>query len=478
MASGDTFDHPLIERYASREMARLFSPMSRHGTWRTLWIALARAQHELGLPISAEQIAALERVRDTFDWERVAELERELRHDVMAHVHHFGELAPAARGIVHLGATSCFVTDNGDLMLYRQALRMVEQRLARCLAALGGFAARWRDQPCLGYTHYQVAQPTTVGKRACLWAFDLALDLDEVRRVAAWLPARGVKGTTGTQATFLALFEGDVDRVLDLDRRVCAAIGFERSVPVSGQTYTRKLDWTIHQALSGIAQSAAKFANDVRLASHDGELEEPSGAKQIGSSAMAYKKNPMRCERINSLARYVIAAAETSAHTAATQWLERSLDDSAVRRIAIPESFLAIDGILSLVENVAAGLVVFPRVIERRLAENLPFLATEEILMAGVRAGGDRQDLHERIRVHSREAARRVKEDGRSNELLQLLREDAAFATVREHLDEIVDARRFVGMAPLQVDRFLREEIEPRLRGVEFRAGAGDEPRV
>jgi adenylosuccinate lyase len=477
---GDRFDHPLIERYAGREMARLFSPASRHGTWRELWIALARAEQGLGLPISDAQLEALEAARHRFDWERVAALEKELRHDVMAHVHHFGELAPAAKGIIHLGATSCFVTDNGDLILYRRALGLVEQRLCGTIRALVEFARTWRDQPCLGYTHFQVAQPTTVGKRACLWIQDLLLDLDEVRRIAAWLPARGVKGTTGTQASFLSLFDGDHDKVVELERRVCAAIGFERAIAVSGQTYTRKLDWTIHQALSGIAQSASKLANDVRLLSHEGEVEEPSEAKQIGSSAMAYKKNPMRCERMNALARYVIAATDTSAQTAATQWLERTLDDSAVRRIAIPESFLAIDGILMLAANVASGFVVYPKVIERRLRESLPFLATEEILMAGVRAGGDRQELHERIRVHSREAARRIKIEGEANPLLELIAADEAFAPVRALLPELLDPARFVGRAPEQVDAFVRDEVEPRLAASTVSAGAAaaDELRV
>jgi adenylosuccinate lyase len=475
---GDRFDHPLIERYAGREMARLFSPASRHGTWRELWIALARAERQLGLPIEEGQIAQLESVRAEFDWGRVAELEKELRHDVMAHVHHLGELAPDAKGIIHLGATSCFVTDNGDLMIYRRALRAVEDRLVRAIDALASFASEWRSQPCLGYTHFQVAQPTTVGKRATLWIQDLLIDLDEVRRLIDWLPARGVKGTTGTQASFLALFDGDHQKVVELDRLVCEAIGFPRSIPVSGQTYTRKIDWTIHQCLSGIAQSASKFANDVRLLSHEGEVEEPSESKQIGSSAMAYKKNPMRCERMNALARYVIATADTSAQTAATQWLERTLDDSAVRRIALPESFLAIDGILMLIENVSRGFVVYPKVIERKLGESLPFLATEEILMAGVRAGGDRQELHEVIRVHSREAARRVKMEGVPNPLLDLIAGEPAFASVRDLLPELMDPARFVGRAPEQVDAFLAEEVAPRIGAASSRVQVEDEVRV
>ncbi len=461
----DRFDHPLIERYASRDMASLFSPRSRHGAWRDLWIALAEAQQQVGLPVSEEQVADLRQHRETFDWPRVGELEKELRHDVMAHVHHYGELAQKARPVIHLGATSCFVTDNGDLILYRQALRLVEQRLVAALRALGAFAREWRSQPCLGYTHFQVAQPVTVGKRACLWAQDFLFDLDEVRRIIDWLPFRGVKGTTGTQASFLALADGRHEIVEEVDRRVTAAMGFDRRVPVSGQTYTRKIDWTIHQALSGIAQSASKFANDMRLLSHEGELEEPSEKKQIGSSAMAYKKNPMRSERTNALARYVIEAATTSAHTTATQWLERTLDDSAIRRIAIPESFLAVDGMLSIIANVASGIVVYPKVIERKLREQLPFLATEEILMAGVRAGGDRQDLHERVRVHSREAAHAIKAEGKANPLMERIAADPAFAAIADQLPELMDPMRFVGRAPEQVDRFLAEELEPRLQG-------------
>ncbi len=477
MERGDRFDHPLIERYASQEMARLFSPRARHGAWRDLWIALAQAEHELGFPVTQEQIAELKANREPFDWDAVAKYEKELRHDVMAHVHHWGDLCPKARPIIHLGATSCFVTDNGDLLLYRQALRLLEQRLAAVAAALAAFAQRWRAEPCLGYTHFQVAQPVTVGKRACLWAQDFLLDLDEVSRVADWLPFRGVKGTTGTQATFLTLAGGDHDKVAELDRRVTKAMGFGKSIAVSGQTYTRKLDWTIHQALSAIAQSASKFATDVRLLSHEGEIEEPSESKQIGSSAMAYKKNPMRCERVCSLARYVIETANTSAHTAATQWLERTLDDSAVRRIAIPESFLAIDGILMLVENVAKGLVVYPKVIQKKLREQLPFLATEEILMAGVAAGGDRQDLHERVRVHSRASAQAVKAEGRDNPLLQLIAADPAFAAIRDALPSLMDPARFVGRSAEQVDAFVRDEVEPRLRGATVGA-LGSEIRV
>ncbi|MHC4812641.1 MAG: adenylosuccinate lyase [Planctomycetota bacterium] len=478
MDRDERFKHPLIERYAGREIAELFSPRSRHGVWRELWIALAQAQMELGLEITEEQLIELRDNKDNFNWERVRELETELRHDVMAHVRHFGEVAPTAKGIIHLGATSCFVTDNADLVLYRRGLRLAEQRLGRVVRALAGFAKEHRATACLGYTHFQAAQPVTVGKRACLWIQDLLMDLDELWRILGWLPCRGIKGTTGTQASFLALFDGDHHKVRQLEAKLCAQLEFARSVAVSGQTYSRKIDWTIHQALSGIAQTAAKFATDMRLLCHEGELEEPSEQKQVGSSAMPYKKNPMRCERIASLARYVIETAGSSAQTAANQWLERSLDDSAIRRIAIPESFLAVDAILMLMENVARGLVVYPLVIARHLEEQLPFLATEEILMAGVRAGGDRQELHERIRVHARAAARQVKEEGKRNPLLQLMAEDPAFAKVKDRLPELIDPARFIGRAPEQVDEFLAGEVEPRLQGMDQGAGGDDEVRV
>ncbi|MEE9125926.1 MAG: adenylosuccinate lyase [Planctomycetota bacterium] len=477
MDRGERFQHPLIERYAGREIAQLFSPRSRHGVWRQLWIALARAQMELGLEITEEQLIELWDNKDNFSWQRVDELEAELRHDVMAHVRHFGEVAPEAKGIIHLGATSCFVTDNADLVLYRRGLMLVAQRLGRVVDALAGFAKQQRNTACLGYTHFQPAQPVTVGKRACLWISDLLMDLDEVWRITDWLPCRGVKGTTGTQASFLSLFDGDHQKVQELEAKLCKALGFARSVAVSGQTYSRKIDWTIHQALSGIAQTASKFATDVRLLSHEGELEEPSEQEQVGSSAMAYKKNPMRCERVTSLARYVIEAAGSSAQTAANQWLERTLDDSAIRRIAIPESFLAVDAILMLMEDVARGLVVYPKVIRRHLEEQLPFLATEDILMAGVRAGGDRQELHERIRVHAREAARTVKEEGGENPLLRLIAEDPAFLKVKDRLREFMDPARLIGRSPEQVDEFLALEVEPRLQGMDLSAGE-DEVRV
>lgn len=471
----ERFDHPLIDRYASKAMVRLFSPRSRFRTWRELWLVLARAEKELGLPITDEQIADLEANVDRFDWERLAALERELRHDVMAHIHHLGELAPRARPIIHLGATSCYVTDNADLILFRRGLAVVEDRLCRVIRALADFARTHRDVACLGYTHLQAAQPVTVGKRACLWLQDFVLDLDEVRRIKSWLPCRGVKGTTGTQASFLKLFDGNHEKVVALERLVTTAIGFERAVPVSGQTYPRKLDVCIHQVMSGIAQSASKFASDVRLLSHDGELGEPRESNQVGSSAMPYKRNPMRSERICSLARYVMTASETSTQTAAHQWLERTLDDSAVRRIAIPESFLACDSILILVDNVVRGLRVIREAISTNLRRYLPFLATEDILMAAVRAGGDRQMLHERIRKHSLAAMAEV-ESGADNRLLEKLRADAAFAAVAVDLTRPLDPQRFIGRASEQVGTFLEEEVEPRLRG--WVEAAGEDVRV
>lgn len=470
------FEHPLIERYAGAEMVRLFSSRSRYGTWRDLWIALARAQQELGLPVTAAQVEELMSQRDQFDWQRLAALEKELRHDVMAHVRHYGEKAPGAAGIIHLGATSCYVTDNADLLLYRKALGLVEQRLCGVLHALSEFAREHRDLACLGYTHFQAAQPVTVGKRACMWAQDFLLDLDEVRRVSAWLPFRGVKGATGTQASFLTLCEGDHQKVEELDQKVAAAMGFASVIPVSGQTYTRKLDWILHQALAGIAQSAGKLGSDLRLLAHEGEVEEPMGDKQVGSSAMAYKRNPMRSERVCSLARHVIGGVTATAQTAANQWLERTLDDSAVRRIVIPEAFLAVDAILLLVESVARGLVVHPQVIDRRLRAELPFLVTEDILMAGVRAGGDRQELHERIRTHARQAAEKIKAEGGDNPLLDLLAADPAFAAVRDQLPTMLEPTRYIGRSREQVDSFLEREVEPRLR--EARFDRGEEPRV
>lgn len=460
----ERFEHPLASRYASREMQALFAPRRRALVWRDLWIALARAQRELGLPIRPEQIEALERARDAVDLARVAELEKDLRHDVMAHVRHFAEQAPEAGPILHLGATSCFVTDNGDLILFREALRLLAGRLRALLKVFARRIPEWRDMACLSWTHYQPAQPTTYGRRACAWAQDFCDDLDEIERLARRLPFRGAKGTTGTQASYLALFDGDHAKVCELDRRLAQAFGFEHLLPISTQTYPRKVDHKILAALAGIAQSAARLGVDLRLLSHDGEVQEPFEERQIGSSAMAYKRNPMRSERICSLARYLLVLEGTAGHTTATQWLERSLDDSAIRRIALPEAFLAADALLGLAHNVVAGMSVHADAARRRLAEQLPFMVTEEILMAAVRAGGDRQELHEKIRRHSIEAARRVREAGVPNPLLDLLRADPAFAAVHDRLDALTDPDRLVGRSREQADDFLATELRPRLR--------------
>jgi len=458
-ASLDQYDNPLITRYASAEMSRLWSPQRKFRTWRQLWVALAEAEAELGLPITRAQIDALRAKVDTIDFEAAARYERKLRHDVMAHVHAYGDDCPEARGIIHLGATSCYVTDNTDLILLRESLELLRARLVAAVDRLASFARRHRDLACLGFTHFQPAQPTTMGKRACLWAYDLVLDLEEIEHRLAALKARGAKGTTGTQASFLALFGGDSSKVKRLEELVAAKMGFAASYPVTGQTYSRKVDAQVLNTLSGVAQSAQKAATDWRLLQSRNEVAEPFEQDQIGSSAMAYKRNPMRAERICGLARFVISLESSAAQTAATQWLERTLDDSANRRLVLPQALLGIDAVLILYENVAAGLEVYPQVIARRLAEELPFMATENILMAAASAGGDRQDLHERIRRHSHAAAAVVKEQGRNNDLLERLKNDPAFAAV--DLDAALDPALFVGRAPAQVDEFLASVVAP-----------------
>jgi adenylosuccinate lyase len=455
----DVYDNPLISRYASQTMCRLWSARRIHTTWRKLWVALAEAEHELGLPITEAQIAELRIAVEDIDFDRAAQYERELRHDVMAHVHAFRDRCPNAGGIIHLGATSCYVTDNTDLILMREGWLLLRSRLVTAIDALGIFAARNRDLPCLGFTHLQPAQPTTVGKRATLWCYDLVLDLEEIEHRLASLRFRGAKGTTGTQASFLALFDGDHAKVEALDRRVAEKMGFAQSYPVTGQTYSRKIDAQMLAALSGIGQSAHKAGMDLRILQSRKEIDEPFETKQIGSSAMAYKRNPMRSERMCSLSRFAISLASNAEQTAATQWLERTLDDSANRRLSLPQAFLAIDAILILYRNILDGLVVHPKVIEKNLRDELPFMATEEILMAGVRAGGDRQVLHERIRIHSQESARRVKDEGEPNDLFDRLKSDPAFASVDLH--SALDARQFVGRAPQQVDAFVRDVVEP-----------------
>lgn len=460
----DRYVHPLTERYASREMQRVFSPANRYGLWRRLWLALAEGEKALGLDIPEEALAQMRARLDDIDLDRAAEYEHRFRHDVMAHVHLFGEAAPAARGIIHLGATSAFVTDNTDLILHREALSLVRERLLRCVATLARFAAAHRSLPTLAYTHFQPAQPTTVGKRATLWIQDFLLDLEEIRFRLDTLRFRGVRGATGTQASFLELFGGDAQRVDHLERVVVQRMGFAECYPVSGQTYTRKVDAAMLATLAGVSVSASKFAYDVRLLQHLGEIEEPFGEEQIGSSAMAYKKNPMRSERICGLARHVVTLTQGQAITAATQWFERTLDDSAIRRIEIPDAYLTTDAVLALVENVASGFTVHPGVIRRNLEVQLPFLATEAILMKAAARGGDRQELHERIRQHSLAARQRMQNHGEASDLVDRIAADPQLGMDRSELEALLDPSRFVGRAPEQVDRFLQEHVEPVLR--------------
>ncbi|MFH1921893.1 MAG: adenylosuccinate lyase [Planctomycetota bacterium] len=453
------YENPLITRYASERMSEIWSPQRKFSTWRRLWVALAEAEAELGLSITPGQIGQLRTHVDNIDFEAAARHERRLRHDVMAHVHAYGEQCPGARAIIHLGATSCYVTDNTDLLLLRDSLEMVRGRVVAVIDRLAAFAFTHRDLACLAFTHMQPAQPTTVGKRACLWAYDLVLDLAEIEHRLAALKARGPKGTTGTQASFLQLFDGDHAKVRRLERLVAQKLGFDECYAVTGQTYPRKIDSQVLGVLSGIAQSAHKMATDLRLLAHRKEMEEPFEKEQVGSSAMAYKRNPMRSERICSLARFVTSLESSPAATLSTQWLERTLDDSANRRLVLPQAFLATDAVLILYQNVAEGLVVYPNVIARNLEAELPFMATENILMAAVAAGGDRQDLHERIRCHSQAAADVVKKEGGRNDLLDRLAADGAFAGV--DLASTLAPSQFVGRAPEQVDEFLADVIAP-----------------
>ena len=463
MTTHETYSSPLAERYASAAMLSLWSPQTRYGLWRRLWLALAECEQELGVDISAAAIAEMRAHLDDIDFAAVATFEKRFRHDVMAHVHAFGDAAPAARGVIHLGATSAFVTDNGDLIQIRRGLELLQARLHAVLGGLAVFARQWRAEPTLGYTHLQPAQLTTVGKRATLWMQDLVIDLADLDYRIANLPLRGVKGTTGTQASFLALFKGDHGKVRELDRRVTAAMGFRTSIPVSGQTYTRKLDAQVLSVLSGIAASAAKFASDIRMLQAFGEIEEPFEKEQIGSSAMAYKRNPMRAERINSLARFVLSLETNANQTHSVQYFERTLDDSANRRLVIPESFLATDAILILMENIAAGLEVHPARIRARVADELPFMATEALLVRAVEAGGDRQQVHEVIRVHSIAAARAMKDEGKSNDMLERLATDPAFTVPLDDVRAVTDPSHFIGRAPQQVDEFLAEVVQPIL---------------
>ena len=475
----DTYESPLASRYASREMLYIFSPDKKFTTWRRLWIALARAEMELGLPITQAQIDEMEREKDNIDYELAARKEKELRHDVMAHIHAYGALCPNAMPIIHLGATSCYVGDNTDIIIMREGLQLIRDKLVRILDKLGRFAAAYKALPTLGYTHYQAAQMVTVGKRATLWMNELLMDLDEVEYRLANLKMLGCKGTTGTQASFLELFAGDQEKVLQLDKKIAAEMGFDLVQPVSGQTYTRKVDSAILATLSGIAQSAHKFATDLRLLCHMKEIEEPFEKNQVGSSAMPYKRNPMRSERICALARYVIADSMNPAMTSSLQWFERTLDDSANKRISVSEAFLAVDSILNLYENVASNLVVHPKVIEKHIMEELPFMATENILMDAVKKGGNRQELHERIRMHSLAAGSQVKDEGKPNDLLERIAADPAFGLTREDVMKHLDPADYIGCCPQQVDRFLAECVQPVLdKYPEALQGTGTEIKV
>ena len=463
MSNTSTDESPLSSRYASDEMLRLFSADKKFSTWRRLWVALARGEMELGLPVTAEQVAELEAHLDDINYDSAAQWEKKLRHDVMAHIHAYGEQCPKAMPIIHLGATSCYVGDNTDLILMREGLGLIRDKLVRVLAVLADFSDKYRSLPTLGFTHFQPAQLVTVGKRATLWMNELLMDLDEVEYRIDRLPLRGVKGTTGTQASFLELFEGDHEKVLELDRKIAKEMGFTSTVPVCGQTYSRKVDAAVLATLSGIAQSASKFATDLRLLCHLKEVEEPFEKNQIGSSAMPYKRNPMRSERICSLARYVMVDALNPAVTASTQWFERTLDDSSNKRISVPEAFLAVDAILNIYENVVSGLVVHEKVIEKHILEELPFMASENIMMDAVKRGGDRQALHERIRVLSQEAGRNVKELGLSNNLIELIAADPMFGMNREALTAHLEPSRYIGRCPEQVTEFLEGSVKPVL---------------
>lgn len=459
----NTYESPLSARYADAEMKFLFSPDKKFQTWRRLWIALAEAEKELGLPVTQEQIDEMKAHVEDINYEVAQAREKEVRHDVMSHVYAFGQQCPKAMPIIHLGATSCYVGDNTDIIIMTEALRVVERKIVGVLRVLRKFADEYKDLPTLAFTHFQPAQPTTVGKRATLWMQELVMDLEDVRYQLSKAKLLGSKGTTGTQASFLELFDGDHSKVKKLDKKIAEKMGYTSCFAVSGQTYSRKLDSQILSILSGIAQSAAKFSNDIRLLQHLKEVEEPFEKNQIGSSAMAYKRNPMRSERIASLARYVICDSLNPAITAATQWFERTLDDSANKRISVPEAFLAVDGILNLYMNVADGLVVYPKVIDQHLRRELPFMATENIMMDAVKRGGNRQQLHEAIRQHSMAASRVVKEEGGENDLLSRIAADPQFGVSREELDKLVDSRLYVGRAPQQTEDFLNEVIDPIL---------------
>ena len=474
----DRYSSPLAERYASQAMLELWSPATRHGLWRRLWLALAEAERELGVEIPDAAIREMRANLDNIDFDVVAKYEKRFRHDVMAHVHAFGDVAPTAKPFIHLGATSAFVTDNTDLILMRRGLSLLRSRVLDVLRALAEFAERWRDQPTLGYTHLQPAQLTTVGKRATLWMQDLVLDVEDIDYRLRTLPFRGVKGTTGTQASFLEIFDGDHDKVRQLDRIVTEKMSFPGPLPVTGQTYTRKLDAFVLGVVAGVSASAAKFSGDVRMLQAFGEIEEPFEKEQVGSSAMAYKRNPMRSERIASLARFVNSLEGNANQTHAVQYFERTLDDSANRRLVIPEMFLATDAIMLLMANVASGLEVHPAVINRRLGAELPFMATEQLIVRAVRAGGDRQVVHETIRKHSLAAASALKDGADSNDLLERLGRDKSFGVKLEDLRGVIEPSRFIGRAPEQVDEFLRDVIAPLFSSEVSRPELAEEIRV
>ncbi len=478
MIDNTIYQNPLNTRYASREMQENFGDEKRFRLWRKLWIALAESEMELGLPVTQAQVDEMKAHADDIDYARAEEYERKFRHDVMAHVHAFGDVAPLAAPIIHLGATSCFVDCNSEVMIIRDGLDILLKKLVNVMDKLKKFALRYKDLPTLGFTHLQPAQLTTVGKRATLWLQDLMLDYENLVNLYAHVRLRGVKGTTGTQASFMELFGGDENKVKELERRVCQKLGYENVYGVTGQTYPRKFDYNVLCVLSQIAQSAYKFSNDIRILQNMKEVEEPFEKSQIGSSAMAYKRNPMRCERMGSLARYMLSLPINTAVTASTQWFERTLDDSANRRIVNAQAFLTVDAILNIYMNVAENLVVYEKVIARHIAAELPFMATENIMMECVKAGGNRQELHERIRVLSMEAGKNVKAEGRENNLIDLIKADQMFAAVHDRIDEILDARKFVGRAPGQTEAFIANEIDPILERHKQLLGAQGDVRV
>ena len=461
----DTYETPLNSRYASREMQKIFSPDRKFTTWRKLWVALAESEMEMGLPVTQKQVDELKAHVEDIDYEAARRHEERTRHDVMAHVLAYGDVCPNARGVIHLGATSCYVTDNADILMLRDALTLVREKVLEVIRRLRAFALEYKDLPTLGYTHLQPAQLTTVGKRATLWMQDLLMDLDEVNFALSSLKLLGNRGATGTQESFMKLFDGDGEKVDELERRIARKVGMEKCFAVSGQTYPRKLDSRVLGALSGIAQSAYKFAQDLRLLQSFREVEEPFEKGQIGSSAMAYKRNPMRSERICALSRHVMALTQDAQMTAATQWFERTLDDSANRRLSLPEAFLATDAVLELYANIASGMVVYPAMIGKRVMENLPFMATEAILMEGVRLGGDRQELHERIRVHSQAAAARMKQEGKESDLMERIAADPAFPMDHEHLTKLLAPENYTGRAAEQTVNFVKNEVDPALAG-------------